>query len=208
MDLYRAFLFASVVAELLHKITKETSQMEETTETVAADTATQTANETAEPTKEETKQENTAQSQAEKAFTQEELDAVVKHRIDKQNAKHAKELDDLKARIATLEEEGAKIKTERDNLQHASDISAWKAKAAQEMGVQASILRGDSEEEIRQHAQAIKDAMPSVVVRDSGAPTGTPVITRESIMKIKDGKERLEAINEHTELFVNKQQGE
>ena len=38
MDLYKAFLFASVVAELLHKITKETLQMEETTETVAADT--------------------------------------------------------------------------------------------------------------------------------------------------------------------------
>lgn len=52
-------------------------------------------------------------------------------------------------RIAELEKENAAYKT-------AAQQREWKAKVSKETGVPAEVLRGDSEEEIKAHAEALK----------------------------------------------------
>lgn len=96
-------------------------------------------------------------SSTSKTFTADELDAAIKRRIDKQNAKHAQELDALNAKIKELEDSAAKAEAERDELQRKSDAAKWTADAAEKFGVKASLLRGATKEEIFEHAEQLSN---------------------------------------------------
>lgn len=149
-----------------------------------------------------------------KTFTQEQVDEIVKQRLAR--AKHEKpaDYDDLKAKADKYDEmEGAtsdklnelneKIKAlEETNaeMKHAADVSEWKRKASEEYGIAANILRGDSLEEIEEHAKAIKEAMPVYPSVDPGKPA-TGQVTRESILAIEDPKERKAAMLAHVDLL-------
>lgn len=64
-----------------------------------------------------------------KTFTLEEVDAVIKKRIDKQNAKHKSETDEMGQRISDLERLLQEKTTEAEQLKVANSRSEW-AKAA------------------------------------------------------------------------------
>ncbi len=78
--------------------------------------------------------------------------------------------------------------------------AAWLNAASRETGVDAGLLRGNTQDEILEHARAIRAAYNAPIVRDSGEhKTVSP--TKESILAIKNEKERLAAIRENAELF-------
>lgn len=137
-----------------------------------------------------------------RTYTLEEVDARIKARIDKQNAKHAKETEELQDQLAEksskLEEANARL----GELEHERELREWAEQAAEENGVPASLLRGDTLEEMQAHAAQIKAAMPSypVLPSDNGEP-GIPGVTKEEIYAIKDRNERVRAMGAHPELF-------
>jgi len=126
------------------------------------------------------KQENqpAGGSQA-KTFTADEVDAKIKARIDKQNAKHAEEIASLNQRLAELEARAKDAETSRDELQHQQELSALTSQVAREYGLPAEILRGQSIDELREHAAAIKASISTApVIRDSGASHEPPKTTK------------------------------
>lgn len=96
-----------------------------------------------------------------KTFTQAELDGIVKSRIDKQNAKHAGEVDSLNAKIAELTKRCDELAGERDALNAKAQRDAILANVAAEYGIDASVLRGDTEDEIKAHAEQLKSVLNS-----------------------------------------------
>lgn len=136
-----------------------------------------------------------------KTYTADEVDAKIKARIDKQNAKHAGEIAELQKQMKELEERAAQADAERAELQRRKDLSDWADAAAKAHGVPANILRGETAEEFMAHAEAIRAAIPSYpVVRDTGEPKRVGP-TRESILALPE-KERLAAIRQNPELFT------
>lgn len=112
----------------------------------------------------------------ERHFTQADVDAIVKRRIDKQNAKHAEEMAQLNAALDEAKSNAQSAAAERDALKASAQKSEWAAAAAKEYGVPSTILRGDTEEEIAKHAQEIaaeigkNRAYPQF--KDSGSSAG------------------------------------
>lgn len=136
-----------------------------------------------------------------KTYTADELDAAIKKRIDKQNARHAEEMAELVKKVKELEERSAQAEAERAELQKKQDLASWTAQAAAEYGVPGDLLRGSNLEELMEHAKVIKAAIPSYpVLRESGEPKHVGA-TKESILSISNEKERLAAIRENIELF-------
>lgn len=137
-----------------------------------------------------------------RTYTREEMDARIKARIDKQNAKHAMETDALHGELAEsnarLEEAQARL----SELEHEREIREWAEQVSAETGVPASVIRGNTLEEMQAHATQLKAAMPTypVLPSDKGEP-GTPGITKEEIYQIKDRNERVRAMGAHPELF-------
>lgn len=100
---------------------------------------------------EELQQADTAANQAEanaenrpaggsRTYTEAEVDARIKSRIDKQNARHAEELEGIRAKLAELEERSAKAEAERDALTKAAEIEKLKQDAAAENGIPAHLI--------------------------------------------------------------------
>lgn len=87
-------------------------------------------------------------------------------------------------------------------LQHARDLSEWRDKVSAETGIPASALRGDSEEELREHAKAIRASMPVYpqVSEGGGLDSGVPM-TKDQILGIRNPAERRAAILANLELF-------
>lgn len=119
----------------------------------------------------EEKQTPAAEGSAARTFTQEEVDAIVKRRLDRLNGKHASDTDELERRIAELEARNAETAKEAAELKAAKELADWQAKASAETGVPASLLRGTTAEEVMEHAKAIKAAVP---VAPSFADQGKP----------------------------------
>lgn len=75
---------------------------------------------------------------------------------------------------------------------------------AAETGVSAAILgrmSGDTEEEIRANAQVVRSTMPVYPTTRETGIGNAPSVTRESILQIKNERERLKAIQENADLF-------
>lgn len=143
---------------------------------------------------------------AEKTFTQQQVDEIVKQRLAR--AKHDKpaDYDELKAKAEELDEIKNKSESDLEKLQgridklegenkamkHAAELASWRDEVAKETGVPASVLRGDSLDELKAHAEAIKEAMPSYPSVDPGKPANAK-LTSEQVSKIKDPVERIKA---------------
>lgn len=118
---------------------------------------------------------------ASKTFTVEEVDAVIKKRIDKQNAKHKSETDELSGRISDLEKLLKEKTDEAEKLKAATHRAEW-AKAAHEKhkSVPEDVLTHEAlnfsaPEEVEAFAAFLAEKLdaPSVfkpIRRDTGDP--------------------------------------
>ena len=112
---------------------------------------------------------NDATTQAEtKTFSQDELNAIIKDRLDRERAKYAG-FDDFKAKAEKYDqmeeanktelqratERAEKLESELNALKTAEAIRTIKDKVAQETGVPASLLTGQTEDECKEQAQSI-----------------------------------------------------
>lgn len=147
--------------------------------------------------------------------SQEEFDSLIRDRIERAKRQAVPDdYDELKSRAkelgeqieqgkATLTEMTKRAKAaeaERDELRHAAELEGWKAEVSADTGVPASILRGDSLEDIRAHAEAIRSSMPVYPqVTETGG--GTAPMGKHQILSIEDARERKAAILANLDLF-------
>lgn len=122
----------------------------------------------------------------EKTFTQSEVDSIVKDRLTRERAKFP-DYDDLKAKAARLDEleeasktelqkatdRAEKLQKELEGMKHAESIRNIRTKVAEESGVPANLLTGETEEACKEQAEAIKAyATPKYPnVKDGGEPS-------------------------------------
>lgn len=141
----------------------------------------------------ETVNQETVTINAEKTFTQAELDAIVSDRLKRDRAKYA-DYDSLKEKAAQFDkiEEANKselqkateradaLQTELDAIKSANAIRDIRSKVAEETGIPAHLLTGTTEEDCKAQAAAILDyanvkTYPAVrdggEVRNTGKPT-------------------------------------
>ena len=129
-------------------------------------------------------EENVTESQEERTFTQAELNAIVQKRIAETAAKfeNYEELKEKAAKYDTIEEESKTelqkvmeradaLKKELDGLKKEAAVRTIRASVAEEMGVPASLLTGETEEECKTQAEGILSfAKPNAypAVKDAG----------------------------------------
>ena len=154
--------------------------------------------------------------EGEKKFSQADVDAIVKSRLDRERGKYS-DYEDLKAKAEKFDaaEEAQKTElqkaTERaealqaqlDSMNRANEVRNTREKVSQELGVPVSLLTGEDEETCRNQGMQIlefakKTTYPTV---QDGGETHTPAMTKAEILSIKNNKERLKAIEENIELF-------
>lgn len=106
-----------------------------------------------EETPETPETEETKETSEEKTFTQAELDAVVQKRLERERAKYSDytELQESAQETESLRNENAELlaraeKAEADLLRHS---------VATETGVPVALLKGATEEELKQEAQTL-----------------------------------------------------
>lgn len=155
-------------------------------------------------------------AEPERTFTQAEMDAIIGDRLKRERAKYS-DYDDLKAKAAQFDaveeanksdlqkatEKAEALQAQLDAMTAAAKERELRERIAEETGVPASVLRGNSEEDLRAHAEAIKGfakagAYPSV---KDGGETKVSSVTKEEILAIKDERQRLKAIEENISLF-------
>lgn len=135
-------------------------------------------------------QENNQEKQAERTFTQAEVDKIVQDRLNRDRKDRA-DYDDLKAKAEKLAqiEEAAKsdlqkaterataLETELNAMKKAEAVRTVREKVATEKGVPVSLLSGETEEDCTAQAEEIlKFAKPAGYpsVRDAGEAKGAP----------------------------------
>ena len=123
-----------------------------------------------------------------KTFTQDEVDRIVGDRLSRERAKYP-DYEDLKAKAAKLDEmeeasktelqkatdRAEKLQAELDGMKKAESVRAMRDKVADETGIPANLLTGDTEEACKEQAEAIKAyAQPTYPkVKDGGEPQKT-----------------------------------
>lgn len=166
---------------------------------------------------EEVTQTATEEATQTKTFTQEQVDKIVQERLARAKQSVPDDYEALKAKAAKLDEleeankseyeklneKYAALEKEHSALVHDNERRAWAAQVAKEKGVPASILRGDTLEEMQAHAQAILDSGLSHYGSnpDNGEAKNVSTVTQESIMAIQDPVKRVQAISENLDLF-------
>lgn len=135
-------------------------------------------------------QETNQEKQAERTFTQAEVDKIVQDRLNRDRKDRA-DYDDLKAKAEKLDqiEEAAKsdlqkaterataLETELAAMKKAEAVRTVREKVATEKGVPVSLLSGETEEACAAQAEEIlKFAKPAGYpsVRDAGEAKGAP----------------------------------
>lgn len=165
----------------------------------------------------ETVNQDTTMETSEKTFTQAEMDAIIGDRLKRERAKYS-DYEDLKTKAAAFDaaEEASKsdlqkaneraesLQAELDAIKRSNQERELRERISQETGVPSALLRGNSEEDLRAQAEAIKGYAQTATkypnVRDAGE-VRVPVTTKADILAIKDERERLNAIKDHIELF-------
>ena len=125
-----------------------------------------------------------------KTFTQEEVDSIVRDRLQRERAKHA-DYDTLKAKAEKFDEfeeaqkselqkahdRATALQAELDGLKKAEGLRVMRQTVAQDTGVPANLLTADTEEGCKeQAAEILKFAKPTGYpsVKDGGEVGGQP----------------------------------
>ena len=138
--------------------------------------------------------------------TQEEFYLRVKDQIGKALASAVPDdYEDVKAQAAKVPDLLARAENAEAMLaemQHAKELADIRDRVAAETGIPASALRGDTEEELRTHAETIRNAIPMypLISEGDGDASGVPM-TKEQILGIGNPTERRAAILANLELF-------
>lgn len=121
------------------------------------------------------------------------------------------EADGLRAENATLQADLAEVTKRAEEAEaKAAQLEAAAARErainaiAAETGVSAAVLgrmTGETEDEIRANAQVVRSTMPVYPTTRETGRGNAPAVTKESILQIKNERERLKAIAEHADLF-------
>lgn len=166
----------------------------------------------------EEKKTNVEETEQKKTFTQEELDAILADRLSRERNKYsdyeaikekARKFDEAedanKTELERANEKANQLETELNALKESQRILSIKNKVSTETGVPINLLSGTDEEACRLQAKSILDFAKKSdngypIVKDGGE-TRKSGITKEEILKIKDSKERLKAIEDNIELF-------
>lgn len=97
--------------------------------------------------------------------------------LAKQNANAAKEAEELKRKLAESQDVAAKATAEAQQLKAQREYEELRAQVAEEMGVPADLVIGDTKEEMADFATRLKAYLPDstkpVVNSDGFAPTDT-----------------------------------
>ena len=139
--------------------------------------------------KQETVNQETATKEVEtKTFTQEEVNGIVNDRLARERKKYegidlealkskAAKLDELeeanKTELEKANERANALQAELDGIKKANELKEMREQVAKEIGVPTNLLTGESEEECREQAEAIKAyAFPSGYpnLKDGGEP--------------------------------------
>lgn len=121
---------------------------------------------------------------AEKTFTQSELNAIISDRLKRESEKYAdyetlkekaSRFDEIeeasKTELQKANERAAKLETELSQLRKNEEIRTIREKVATEHGIPASLLSGDSVETCTEQAKALlefKSAATYPTVKDGG----------------------------------------
>ncbi len=117
--------------------------------------------------------------------------------FDKLEDEKKSELEKATERIAALEKEV-------DGFRSAEEVRKARDEVARETGVDPSLLRGATREELEAHAAqlaAFLGSQKAKVPTDKGGAKTPPAITVEEIEKIPDQMARVRARAEHIELY-------
>ena len=154
--------------------------------------------------------------------TQEQLDQVIKGRIERAQAKAAErfaDYDELKAKAEEYDraKEAAKTELERANerIKALEDAAKERAEAderrslldrvSQATGVPANLLSGSTEEELTASADAVnafvEQRAPGYPTDKGGATSATPEAERKGIEAIRDPAARVRARAAHIDLY-------
>ena len=149
-----------------------------------------------------------------KTFTQEQVEQMIKERVQRVKSSVPDDYEELKAKVAQYDAQQAEGETEIDqikkqlnalqeentNMKHAKELSDWRNQVSAETGIPAAILRGETLDEIKAHADSIKTAIPMHGLVDPGKPA-SETTTKDEIAAIKNPVERVRAIARHKELY-------
>lgn len=122
--------------------------------------------------------------------TQEEFDAAIKTRLDRQKKsfedahkdefEKARLYDEIqegnKTELEKAIEETARLESELEAIKKRDQIAEWKREISKETGVPEDVLRGDTEEDIQAHADSLKSHFSTksgFVSSDGFAPSKT-----------------------------------
>lgn len=141
-----------------------------------------------------------------KTYSRDEMDRLVKKRIDKQNAKHRDEVAAVEAERTEAQERAQAAEARVAELEAAKARADAAAKVAAECGLapeQVALLAGETEEDLKAAAEAFKAAgVPAYPQVTETAGAGKAPVTREEILAIKNTEERVAAMGAHKELFA------
>lgn len=104
--------------------------------------------------------------------TQEEFDKAVKARLERAERRFREDnketFEKAKAYDERIEQEKTELEKEKDRADKAEaelaefkkseEIASWKQEISKETGVPANVLRGNTKEELKEHAESLKDA--------------------------------------------------
>lgn len=147
-----------------------------------------------------------------RTYTQEEANALVEQavraRVDRQNATHRKEVDDLRAQLDEAKKASEDAAAEVAGLKAAAERAKAVREAAKAAGVDADVLgrmSGETAEEIEANAKLLAEAMGAKPLYPQTGDKGqqaAPPASIESIRKsIKDPAARVREMARHPELL-------
>lgn len=130
-------------------------------------------------------------------------------RLAKQNLEKAEKLDEIeeqsKSETQKAIERAEKAERELNDLKQDAERQGLINKVAAETGIPASLLSGETEEELTASAKAISEFVeskkPGFPVDKGGSNPKSTKVTIDSIEKIKNPLERVRARAEHSELY-------
>ncbi len=147
------------------------------------------------------------QGQAEPQGTDWKKEARKWEKLAKANKDKADRLDAIESQAPTIEAMQARVKQLEDDAERMREEArraSLVAAVSEETGVPASLLHGDTEDDLRASATAIADfaaksapGYPS----DKGGGAGAGQVSRESIEKIKNPAERVMMRAQHMNLY-------
>lgn len=124
---------------------------------------------------------------AEKTFTQSELNAIISDRLKRESEKYA-DYETLKAKATRFDEieeasktelqkaneKAAKLETELSQLRKNEEIRTIREKVASEHGIPANLLSGDSEETCKEQAKALLEFKSAATYPTTPTTAGDP----------------------------------